>query len=102
MYFDKYRGHIYVWVSTIYFPIMFKTQHVQIRNLWMSCNMKQVVLAAIRGSEGKARLSHRVLKRAILMFYSQERLFPSGIVAELEAVQDWARKSAKAIKRLVF
>lgn len=64
--------------------------------------LQQVLLAVIRGSGGKARLSHRVLKRAILMFYSQERLFPSGIVAELDAVQEWARKNAKAIKRLVF
>ena len=62
--------------------------------------LNQVILACVRGSQGHPRLSHRVLKRAILQFYSQQRLFPAGVVAELDAVQQWATKNGKALKRL--
>ena len=41
------------------------------------------------------------LKRAILAFYTQYRLFPTGVVSELDSVQDWADKCSKALKRLV-
>ncbi len=61
----------------------------------------QVILAVVKGSQGKCRLSAYVLKRAILHFYSKGKLFPKGVVAELESVQDWALKTGKALRRLV-
>ena len=61
----------------------------------------QVILAVVKGSQGKCRMSAYVLKRAILHFYGKCRLFPKGVVAELESVQDWALKTGKALRRLV-
>ena len=61
----------------------------------------QALLAVVKGSGGKSRLSKKVLQRAILMFYAQHRLFPVGVVAELPCVQDWSLKHALALKRLV-
>ncbi len=46
-------------------------------------------------------MSEKVLSKAILHFYSHHRLYPTGVVSELPAVQDWAVKQAKALKRLV-
>ena len=60
-----------------------------------------MILAVVKGSQGKCRLSAYVLKRAILHFYSKGKLFPKGVVAELESVQDWALKTGKALRRLV-
>jgi len=60
-----------------------------------------VVLAAIEGYEGKARLSVYTIQKAILMFYTRARLYPSGIVEEHPAVQDWSLKYAIALSRLV-
>ena len=60
-----------------------------------------MLLAVIRGSQGNPRLSIVKLKRAILAFYTQYRLFPTGVVSELDSVQDWADKCSKALKRLV-
>ena len=45
-------------------------------------------------------MSEKVLSKAILHFYSHHRLFPCGVVAELPAVQEWALKQGKALKRL--
>ena len=47
-------------------------------------------------------MSRFVLQKAILHFYSECRLYPSGLVSELPSVQDWALKCAKAIVRLVL
>ena len=63
-------------------------------------SLVQAILAIVKGSRGEPRISRRVLKRAVLHFYSQHRLFPRGVVAELPAVQSWAEKMAKALKRL--
>ena len=47
------------------------------------------------------RLSEVVLQRAVLQFYSQYKLYPAGLVSELESVQAWGLKCGKALKRLV-
>jgi len=60
-----------------------------------------VLLAVVKGSAGRARLSDFVLQRAVLQFYSSNKLFPSGVVAELPSVQEWSLKVGKALKRLV-
>ena len=55
----------------------------------------------MKGSNGRARLSAHVIAKAVTHFYSKYRLFPTGVVAELESVQDWAMKCGRALKRLV-
>ena len=59
-----------------------------------------MLLAVVKGSQGRARLSEKVLQKAILHFYSSQKLFPSGVVAELPSVQEWSLKNGKALKRL--
>ena len=61
----------------------------------------QVILAAIKGAKGHSRLSAYTIRKALLAVYTQKRLFPSGIYAEVPAVQEWALKVAVAIKKLV-
>ena len=59
------------------------------------------MLAAIEGYEGKARIPVYTIQKAILMFYTRARLYPSGVVEEHPAVQDWSLKYAIALSRLV-
>jgi glutaredoxin len=62
----------------------------------------KVILACIRGAGGHSNLSYHCLRKAILQFYTQFRLFPSGVVAEMELAQEWALRRAKALKKLEF
>ena len=59
----------------------------------------------IKGNElagrSGSRVSAYVLQKAILHFYTTCRLFPAGVVAELDSVKDWSLKCAKALRRLV-
>ena len=66
------------------------------------CGDPEVLLAVIKGANGRSHLSHHVLMRAILHFYTQHRLFPNGVVAEMSSTQEWAVKMAKALKRMDF
>lgn len=61
----------------------------------------QAILAVVKGSQGNPRLSAYVLQRAILHFYTSCKLFPAGVIAELESVQVWSLKCGKALRRLV-
>ncbi|CAK9033257.1 unnamed protein product [Durusdinium trenchii] len=71
------------------------------------CTMKdliahsEVILVGVEGLCGKARLSVYTMQKAILQFYSQCKLFPSGVVSEIPAVQDWAMKMSIAIAKMV-
>ena len=58
-------------------------------------------MAVVKGGGGKARLSSRVLQVAILQAFTEQKLFPKGVYAEIPAVQAWAMKHAKALKKLV-
>ena len=60
----------------------------------------QVVLACVKGLNGKTRASAYVLQQAVLQYYSDKKLFPSGLVAELPAVASWALKQGFALKKL--
>ena len=60
----------------------------------------QVILAVVKGLQGRTRASAYVLQKAILDFYSGCKLFPSGVVAELPSVQTWALKHGLALKKL--
>lgn len=55
----------------------------------------------MKGAGGKPRLSSRVLQAAILQVFTEQRLFPQGVYAEIPSVQEWAMRHAKALKRLV-
>ena len=60
-----------------------------------------MVLATIKGANGSVRLSAYTLQKALLFHYTQNKLFPSGIYADIPSVQEWALKYAVAIKKLV-
>ena len=61
----------------------------------------EVLLATIKGANGKPRVSAYVLQKALLEFFTQFKLFPMGVYADIPAVQSWALKYAVAIKKLV-
>ena len=67
---------------------------------WYTKTSLQVVLAVVKGLNGRTRASAYVLQRAILEYYSSSKLFPSGVVAELPAVQTWSLKHGLALKKL--
>ena len=60
----------------------------------------QVLLAVIKGAKGASRVSAYVMQDALLRFYTKHKLFPSGVYAEIPAVQSWALKYGLAIKKL--
>lgn len=61
----------------------------------------QVLLAVINGTKGAPRVSAYVMQDALLRFYTKHKLFPSGVYAEIPAVQSWALKYGLAIKKMV-
>ena len=61
----------------------------------------QVLLAVIKGAQGAPRVSAYTMQDALLRFYTKHRLFPSGLYAEIPAVQSWALKYGLAIKKIV-
>lgn len=58
-------------------------------------------MAVIKGAQGAPRVSAYTMQDALLRFYTKHRLFPSGLYAEIPAVQSWALKYGLAIKKIV-
>ena len=59
------------------------------------------MLAVVKGAEGVSRISAYSLQKAILHFYTEQHLYPTGVFSDLPCVQAWALKYAVAIKKLV-
>ena len=64
----------------------------------LSC---KVVAAVLCASGGKAYYSKHVLQEAIIMFYDNNALWPSGLDGTIPACQNWAIKHGEALARLV-
>lgn len=66
---------------------------------------RHVVMATIQGSlscENRApQMSAYTLQRALLQWYTKQRLFPHGLSALIPAVSDWALKNGAILKKLV-
>lgn len=62
---------------------------------------KEVVLSVVKAMEGHSRVSAYVIQDALLSFYTEAKLYPSGVYREIPAVQDWALKYGVAIRKLV-
>ena len=60
-----------------------------------------MLLAAIKGANGKSRLSAYDLQKAIMVFFTENKLYPTGVYSDIPVVQEWALKYAVAIKKLV-
>ena len=60
----------------------------------------QAILAVIKGLNGKARGSAYVLRDAILTFFTKNKLFPTGIYADIPSVADWGLRHGLALKKL--
>ena len=52
-------------------------------------------------SKGKGRFSAHILKQALLEFFQSEKLYPRGMVPEMDCVQAWALRNGQAMQRLV-
>lgn len=52
-------------------------------------------------SQGKGRFSAHILKQALLEFFQCEKLYPRGMVPEMDCVQAWALRNGQAMQRLV-
>ncbi len=52
-------------------------------------------------SKGKGRFSAHILKEALLEFFQSEKLYPRGIVPEMDRVQAWSLRNGQAMQRLV-
>ena len=79
-------------------------QSVNFRSIFMcvKCLLSlEVVLASVKGVQGKPRISAYTLQKAFLDFFTEHKLFPPGIYADIPAVQTWALKYAVALKKLV-
>ncbi|CAL1164555.1 unnamed protein product [Cladocopium goreaui] len=62
---------------------------------------KEVLLAVVKALGDRPRVSAYTLQDALLGFYTEAKLYPSGVFSEIPAVQDWALKQAIGIKKLV-
>ena len=61
----------------------------------------EVIYAAMKATAGNSRQSAYLLQQAVLAFYTECRLFPPGVVAELPCVQTWSLRIGVAVKRMV-
>jgi hypothetical protein len=61
----------------------------------------EIIYAVIKVSRGIGRYTALHLKAAILKFYGDNKLFPTGLSAGMEVVDTWALKQADALQRLV-
>ena len=61
----------------------------------------EVLLAVVKALGDRPRVSAYTLQNALLGFYTEAKLYPSGVFSEIPAVQDWALKQAIGIKKLV-
>ena len=52
-------------------------------------------------SRGTGRYAPKLLQAAILKFYTDNKLFPNGVCSEMNAIQVWSLKMARALCRLV-
>ena len=64
--------------------------------LALICQAIEAVL--VRMSRG--RFSAHILSDAICIFYEKHRLFPKGIVTEMECIQEWSKRMGLALQRL--
>ena len=52
-------------------------------------------------SKGSGKYAPKLLQASLLRFYASENLFPKGITEEMQAIQLWSLKMARALSRLV-
>ena len=57
--------------------------------------IEAVLLCMSRG-----RFSAHILAEAICAFYQRKSLFPKGILAEMECIQEWSKRMGLALQRL--
>lgn len=58
------------------------------------------IFAVMKVSKGVGRYSAHILQAAILTFYTDNRLFPTGLKAGMEVIDTWALRQANALQRL--
>ena len=62
----------------------------------------EAVAAVIRGAgPSTRRLSSYVIADALKVWYEEDRLCPRGISVHAHCVQDWALRTAQAMRRMV-
>ena len=58
-------------------------------------------IEAVLLHSSKGRFSSHIFTGAILRFYAAKKLFPAGIVKEMECIQKWSLRMGLALQRLV-
>ena len=61
----------------------------------------EVIQAVLQVSRGVGRYSTQVFQKAILKFYEDNHLFPVGMSVEMACVENWAKKTAYGLQRVV-
>ena len=59
------------------------------------------IFSVMKVSRGVGRYSDHILKGALLKFYTDCKLFPTGLSADMEVIDTWALRQASALQRLV-
>lgn len=67
----------------------------------MATSTLQIILATVKALQGRARASAYTLQAALLQYYEDMRLYPTGVTSDIPAVKTWALKHAVALKKLV-
>ncbi|CAJ1355719.1 unnamed protein product [Effrenium voratum] len=77
---------------------LFKPGKCSLRDLVAN---QQAIYAVFAGSKGHARLSAFAIKDGLLLFMTTHRLYPPGLRAEAQCVQEWSLRQAYALKKMV-
>lgn len=61
----------------------------------------EAIFVVMKASRGVGRFSSILLKEAILTFYTECELFPTGITSSMAVIDKWALRQGSALQRLV-
>ena len=51
-------------------------------------------------TKGLGRFSCHILCQAMLVWFSEAKLFPKGVTRDMKCVQDWALRNGRTLQRL--
>ena len=72
----------------------------QFLNHICDCSL-EVIEAVMLVTQGKGRFSAHVLKNAILLFFTKQKLYPKGMCSEMDCVDAWGLRMGQTTQRLV-
>ena len=80
--------------------IYYKICVVMVSCAIMCCSTLKVIESVMEVCCGKGRFSAHLLSQAVSKFFTDQSLFPKGMCADMECVENWSLRCGQTIQRL--